>query len=150
MPVEFLSDETAGAYGEFTGAPTRAELERFFFLDDSDRQRVRKRRVAHTQLGFGVQLGTVCFLGVFLEDPTDVPAVVADYVAEQLGIDDSSALKAYTGRGQTAYEHAWEITEAYATASSTTSRLIWSPGWTLELGRRAPAPGRCSALRWPD
>jgi len=50
---------------------------------------------------------------VFLEDPTDVPAVVTDYVAEQLGIDDSSVLKAYTERAQTAYEHAWEITEAY-------------------------------------
>ena len=42
------------------------------------------------------------FLGVFLEDPTHVPAVVADYVAEQLGIDDSSVLKAYTERAQTA------------------------------------------------
>jgi len=59
VPVEFLSDETAGAYGAFAGLPTRAELERFFFLDDADRSRVRKRRVAHTQLGFGVQLGTV-------------------------------------------------------------------------------------------
>lgn len=91
MPVEFLSDETAGAYGAFTAAPTRAELERFFFLDDADRQRARKRRVAHTQLGFGVQVGTVRFLGVFLEDPTDVPAVVTDYVAEQLGIDDADS-----------------------------------------------------------
>lgn len=50
MPVEFLSDQVAAAYGAFTGPPTRAGLERFFFLDDADRQ----RRVAHTQLGFGV------------------------------------------------------------------------------------------------
>lgn len=42
-----------------------------------------------------------------------MPAVVADYVAEQLGIDDPSMLKAYSERSQTAYEHAWEIIQAY-------------------------------------
>lgn len=34
MPVEFLTDEQAEAYGTFTEAPTRTELERFFFLDE--------------------------------------------------------------------------------------------------------------------
>jgi hypothetical protein len=35
MPVEFLSDDQAAAYGRFGGAPSRVELERFFFLDDT-------------------------------------------------------------------------------------------------------------------
>lgn len=37
MPVEFPTDEQAGAYGKFAEEPTRPELERFFFLDDVDR-----------------------------------------------------------------------------------------------------------------
>jgi predicted secreted protein len=32
VPVEFLTDEQAAAYGAFGEAPTRPELERFFFL----------------------------------------------------------------------------------------------------------------------
>ena len=142
MPVEFLSDEMAAAYGAFTGAPSRAELERFFFLDDSDPQRVRKRRVAHTQLGFGVQVGTVRFLGLFLEDPIDVPASVVDYVAEQLGIADPSVLKAYTERAQTAYQHAWEITEAYgylsfADLEADLTGWVDARAWTTGDGPRA-------------
>jgi hypothetical protein len=37
VPVEFLTDDQAAGYGRFTGEPSRAELERFFFLDDTDR-----------------------------------------------------------------------------------------------------------------
>ncbi len=32
MPVEFLSDDEAFSYGRFNGVPSRAELERVFFL----------------------------------------------------------------------------------------------------------------------
>ena len=34
VPVEFLTDVQAAAYAAFDGAPSRTELERFFFLDD--------------------------------------------------------------------------------------------------------------------
>jgi hypothetical protein len=37
MPVEFLPDEQVGAYGRFTGELPAAEVERFFYLDDADR-----------------------------------------------------------------------------------------------------------------
>jgi hypothetical protein len=36
MPIEFLTDEQAGKYGQFAGVPSRAQLERFFFLNDAD------------------------------------------------------------------------------------------------------------------
>ena len=37
MPVEFLTDDEAAAYGQYAGAPSQADLERVFFLDDDDR-----------------------------------------------------------------------------------------------------------------
>ena len=36
--------------------------------------------------------------GAFLEDPADVPAVVLDFVAGQLGVADPSCVKKYTER----------------------------------------------------
>ena len=47
MPVEFLSDEEAAAYGAFVEVPSQAELERWGFLDDADLKLVNCRRVDH-------------------------------------------------------------------------------------------------------
>ena len=113
MAIEFLSDDQAAAYGRFTGPPERAELERFFFLDDADRALVGKRRGDHNRLGFSLQLGTARFIGLFLPDPLDVPPEVVDYLAGQLGIADASSVKRYAERQSTQWEHAAEIRQAY-------------------------------------
>ncbi len=113
MPVEFLTDEQAEAYGSFAEEPTRPELERFFFLDDEDRNLIAKRRGDHNRLGFALQMCTVRYIGLFLEDPSAVPWPVVEHLAQQLEIEDPSCLKEYTERLKTAYEHAWEIRDAY-------------------------------------
>lgn len=61
------------AYGTFAEEPTRPELERFFFLDDVDRDLIALRRAKHHQLGFALQMCTVRYIGLFLEDPLAVP-----------------------------------------------------------------------------
>jgi TnpA family transposase len=105
MPVEFLTDDEAAAYGRYADAPSQAELEKIFFLDDEDRALVARRRGDHMKLGFALQLVTVRYLGLFLEDPLDVPAVVAGFVAGQLGIADPSCVKRYTDRDKTRFAH---------------------------------------------
>jgi hypothetical protein len=65
------------------------QLERSFHLNDADRELVDERRRDHTGLGFGVQLGTVRFLGTFLTDSTTDPAAAEEQEGDaQLGISD--------------------------------------------------------------
>jgi hypothetical protein len=49
--VEFLMDDEAAAYGRYAGAPSQADLERVFFLDDEDRALVDRRRGEHRKVG---------------------------------------------------------------------------------------------------
>jgi hypothetical protein len=73
VPVEFLSDEQAAGFASFQGAPTRTELEKYFFLDDAGREAIEGKRRDHNRLGFAVQLGVARFLRRFLPDPRQIP-----------------------------------------------------------------------------
>ena len=143
VAVEFLSDDQA-AYGRFAGPPEQAELERFFFLDDADRSFVARRRGDHNRLGLALQLGTVRYLGTFLADPLDVPAVVVDYLAMQLKVADASSVKGYAERQSTQWEHAAEIRQAYGYRDFTDDgpqrevrAFIGARAWTRTEGPRA-------------
>ena len=110
--MDFLTDAQVAGYGRFDGVPSRADLERFFFLDDADKDLLGDRRGDHNRLGLMLQATTVRYVGRFLEDPLDVPWPVVEYLAEQLGIADASCVKRYTDRAMTAYEHSWRIRAA--------------------------------------
>lgn len=113
MPMDFLTDAQVAGYGRFDGVPSRADLERFFFLDDADKDLLGDRRGDHNRLGLMLQATTVRYVGRFLKDPLDVPGPVVEYLAEQLGIADASCVKRYTDRAMTAYEHSWQIRAAH-------------------------------------
>lgn len=67
--------------------PTRPELERFFFLDDDDRDLIALRRTDAHRLGMAVQICTVRCIGRFLVgDALAVLWEVVEYLAAQLGI----------------------------------------------------------------
>jgi hypothetical protein len=151
MPVEFLTDEQAEAYGKFAEEPTRPELERFFFLDDEDRKLIAKRRGDHNRLGFALQMCTVRYIGLFLEDPLAVPWPVVEHLAAQLEIEDVSCVKEYTERIKTAYEHAWEIRDAYGYHPFEDHAQAGSSGRSCTAGRGRRTPKgrrRCSITRW--
>lgn len=142
MAVEFLTDEQAARYGSFHEVPSRAELERYFFLDDADREAVQAKRRAHNRLGFAVQLTSVRFLGRFMPDPRQAPAEVAEYLAEQLEISDASCLKLYGERDGTARTHAGEIQESGGWRDFAEVReelVVWldARAWTTGDGPKA-------------
>lgn len=113
LPVEFLTIAQEKCYGRYADEPTPTQLERYFYLDDRERQLVNRRRGAHNRLGFALQLCTVRFLGTFLVNPTDVPPGVVNYLAQQLEIKDIQCLSHYLERTTTHREHAGEIQRLY-------------------------------------
>lgn len=139
MPVEFLSDAAAAAFGRFNGVPPQVELEKFFFLDDEDRTLVSRRRGDHNRLGFALQLTTVRYLGTFLADPLDVPVEVLNNLAGQLQIEDAAQIKRYTERRTTRFEHQDEIRETcglkdFATAEKDFVEWVDARAWNTGDG----------------
>jgi len=148
MPVEFLSDDEAAAYDRFAGVPSRADLERVFFLDDADLDLVGKHRGEHIRAGFALQLVTVRWLGTFLEDPLDVPGVVLEFVAGQLGLADPSRVKRYTERDKTRFEHQWEIRRDRGYREFGDARVSSPSGRRPGRGRPGMARRRSSPTGW--
>ncbi|WP_206680757.1 DUF4158 domain-containing protein [Hymenobacter polaris] len=104
MPVEFLSDEQAARYGRYQTDPNAEQLTHYFYLSSADVQFLAQRRRAANKLGCAVQLGTLRFLGTFLPEPTQVPAVVVQTLATQLSVDPAE-LAGYRKRPNTWHEH---------------------------------------------
>jgi hypothetical protein len=144
-----VRDEGATEYGRFP-VLSRVEMERFFHLDDEDRKLIADRRRDSNRLGFALQVVTVRYLGMFLPDPIDVPRELVEYLAEQLGIDDPSCVKAYTDRKQTRYDHQDEIVTAYGLVpfgEVEAELLAWvtDQAWMTGDGPRVLTAG---AVRW--
>ena len=142
MPVEFLTDDEATAFGRYVGPPTRAEMDRMFYLDDADLKLIAKRRGDHTRLGFALQLTTVRYLGTFLPDPLDVPSLVVEHLAGQLEIADPSCVKRYTERRNTPLEHRDEIKAAgglreFPEAEDEFARWVRARAWNTGDGPKA-------------
>jgi hypothetical protein len=108
VPVSFLTAEQERRYGRYAGEPTADQLARHFHLDDADRELIVAKRWDHMRLGFAVQLGTVRFLGTFLDEPHGVAADLA----RQLDICDVSCLARYAV-GRARWQHAREIRERH-------------------------------------
>ncbi|MDQ1920752.1 DUF4158 domain-containing protein [Massilia pseudoviolaceinigra] len=112
MPVSFLSNDQCENYGRYAGPPSPHDLARYFHLDDTDHALIAQKRGAHNRFGFAVQLGTVRYLGTFLEKPLDVPQRVLWALAKQLGIEAPDKASAYSA-GEQRWQHATEIRASY-------------------------------------
>ena len=92
MVAEFLTNDQREQYGHFPAEIDDALLHQYFHLDEADLAFINKRRRSSNKLGVSLQLTSVRFLGRFVSDPDLVPDHVVEYLAQQLGITDFSAI----------------------------------------------------------
>ena len=111
MPVGFLTAEQRVRYGKFGDPLTAAQLAQSFYFDDRDHQLINRRRSSPNRFGFAIQLGTVRFLGTFLDHPQAVSIEIQQYVAEQLNLALAD-FEAYT-HPQTWWDHTVVICQTY-------------------------------------
>ena len=124
MPVSFLSNNQRENYGRYTGPPSPHDLARYFHLDDTDHALIAQKRGAHNRLGFAVQLGTVRYLGTFLEDPLAVPQPVLRTLAKQLRIEALDKANPYS-TGEQRWQHATEIRATYGYVEFTQTLIAF-------------------------
>jgi hypothetical protein len=99
-------------YGQFSRALSADELAGCFCFSDDDQRQIKRRRRDVNRLGFAVQLGTVRYLGRFLENPAAAPEQVVQWTAREIGVASSIDLAGY-GDGEWRWTHQAEIRDAY-------------------------------------
>ncbi|WP_115222881.1 DUF4158 domain-containing protein, partial [Legionella donaldsonii] len=72
MPVDFLTDEQYQSYARYPDKLSQEQLDKYFYLDDKDRELINTCRRDYNKLGYALQLTTIRFLGTFLPNPINV------------------------------------------------------------------------------
>lgn len=137
MPVGFLTADQVRRYGRLADRPTPDQLACHFHLDDADRAFVGEHRGDPNRLGVAVQLGAARFTGAFVDDPSQVPASVVRFAADQLAIaDGGQALAAYAA-GEGRWRQTQRIRERYgyrqfadAGVAFRLNRFLYALSWT--------------------
>ena len=130
MPVQFLSDADHARLNRFPKEIETDELDKFFWLCDDDRQAMQLLRGAHNQLGFGLQVGCLRYLGFFPEDLQQIPAVVVEYVAGQLQLS-AEVLPRYNQRSSRQRQHQRQIQTLLGYRRATPLDLLSLEKWML-------------------
>ena len=122
MPVNLITLAQKESYGRYAKPPTPDELARCFHIHDGDRALIIQKRGNHNRLGYALQLVTVRFIGIFLEDPLEVPPAIVQMVAKQLEIINFDNLHEYRA-GKQRWEHKAEICLNYGYREITGSKM---------------------------
>jgi hypothetical protein len=99
-------------YGQFSLELSPDELAGCFCFSDDDQRQIARRRGDVNRLGFALQLGTVRYLGRFLENPAVAPEQVVAWTQSEIGVAASTDLAGY-GEGDWRWTHQAEIRRAY-------------------------------------
>ncbi|MEL6882753.1 MAG: DUF4158 domain-containing protein, partial [Cyanobacteria bacterium J06607_10] len=130
MPVQFLSDAEHARLNRFPEEVETDDLDRYFWLCDDDHDAMQSLRGTHNQLGFGLQIGCLRYLGFFPDDLQQIPAVVVDYVARQLQLS-AEVLARYNQHSSTQHDHQRQIQALLGYRRATPLDLLSLEKWLL-------------------
>ncbi|HEU5376147.1 MAG TPA: Tn3 family transposase [Ktedonobacteraceae bacterium] len=131
MPVAFLTDDEREQLQGFPEQMSQDDLTAFFTLSPTDMALVRKQRGAHNRLGFSLQLCSLRYLGLALNDIRTAPDMVIAYLSKQLSVDPS-CLELYGERMQTQSDHLQEAQRYLGFHTASKSELYDISRWLLE------------------
>ncbi|WP_291869876.1 Tn3 family transposase [Maribacter sp.] len=136
MSNEILTQEQRKNYEKFPEILNENQISKYFTLDNLDLEFIQKRRGNANKLGVALQLTCVRFLGTFLNDLSEVPDTVKEFVAEQLSFGSITILRSYGKRETTIREHRTLIKKQYNYREYTKghlsfrlTRLIYLRAW---------------------
>lgn len=152
MPVSYVTEGQRDNYGRYNGNPSSDELARYFHLDDADRTYIARKRGHANRLGIALQLTTLRYLGTFLDDPLDLPALVLSTVARQLDITDTDPSLDDYRTGELRWDHQRDICRQYGFVEITEppigfrlGRWLYALCWT---GTERPSVLFERAMTW--
>lgn len=108
MPIGFLTAADRTRLNHFPAQIPHEDLSAFFWLSEADHGIINQYREAHLRLGFALQLCALRYLGFAPDDLHTTPAVVVEYVAQQLEVAPQ-ALVTYGTRRPTRTTHFQQI-----------------------------------------
>jgi len=129
MPGTFFTNLERKRLDEFPQEISMEDIITFFTLSEEDILLVRKRRQAHNQLGFAIQLCTLRYLGFCPNDLNSIPFKVIKIVADQIGVSEK-VLSEYGKRKHTQTDHLKEIQGYLGIRNATEADLEEIDKWT--------------------
>jgi Domain of unknown function (DUF4158) len=122
MPIEFLTDEQAGKYGQFAGVPSQAQLERFFFLDDADRALIEQHQfVPESALAEIARLQRLRAIGLPSDLFADVAPRARQGYRQRVQVEEPYELRRHPEPVRSTLLAAW----AAVRSGELTDNLIW-------------------------
>lgn len=139
MPVHFLSDADHTRLNRFPADIETDDLDRFFWFSDDERQVIQQLRRPHNQIGFGLQLGCLRYLGFFPEDLHQLPQTVVGYVAQQLQLPPD-VLVHYGQRESTQRQHQRQIQDMLGYRRARPDDLQALESWLVDRALEHDTP----------
>ena len=113
MPVSFLSPAQFDNYAKYPINLPSNIVDSLFFLDDQDMEWIASKRGDFSRLGYALQLATVRFIGAFISDLNQIPRVVIERIAIQIGVNDPDGCVLMYMKSEQRWRHTVEIRSRY-------------------------------------
>jgi len=139
MPGRFLTDADRDRLSRFPPDLTPADLSIYFTLTAADHQLLEQHRRDQNRLGVAVQLGALRFMGFCPDDLSATPAMITNYVAQQVAADPA-ALLCYGQRAQTRTDHAHQVQRHLGWRDVTAIDVAALTTWLVEQAQEHDKP----------